>query len=175
MLVPRNKLGETSGGTVRRSTNKIDAVKRGPRLAAAEDPRAGGIDRVTDLTLGKTILIFSRDPSLLELAQRAARNGWNLERCDDIRKSRDGLARPQVGLVIIDDEAIEDHLRGWLLARVRTYAPRAPLVYIAGDHTDSCEKRARAYAAAYYTSKPIEPQPLLRVLDGFILRLTSHR
>ncbi len=172
MLVPRNKLRETSGGTVRHPTNKIDAVERAAHSPATEDLAPSSVDRVTNSTLGQTILIFSRDPSLLKLAQRVARNGWNLERCDDIRNSRDRLARPQVGLVIVDDEGIEDHLRGWLLARVRSYAPQAPLVYVAGDHTDSCEKRARAYAAAYYTSKPVEPQPLLRVLDSFVSRMT---
>jgi DNA-binding NtrC family response regulator len=117
-----------------------------------------------------TVLVFSRDASLLALAARASGNRWTVERCDDVRTCRESLVRPTVRLVVVDDEAIEDQLRGWLLERVRTWAPQVPFVYVAGDHSDTSEKRARAYAASYYTSKPVETESLLRVLGAFISR-----
>lgn len=149
-----------------RSATRIEAAK-GRRSPVGDDHARGAI-AVVPKPAQSTMLVFSRDASVLDLASRATGDGWKLERCDDVRKCRESLVRPQLRLVIVDDEAIEDHLRGWLLERLRTWAPQAPFVYVAGDHSDTCEKRARAYAAGYYTSKPLEPDSLLRVIASFI-------
>ena len=152
-----------------RSTNMIEAVNE-RSSPAGDDHARGAIALVPNLSAPSTILVFSRDASLLDLTSRAAGDGWKVERCDDVSKCQESLVRPQVRLVIVDDEAIEDRMRGWLLERVRTCAPQAPFVYVAGAHSDATEKRARAYATGYYTSKPVEAEPLLRVLGSFISR-----
>ena len=127
------------------------------------------------LRSGPTILMFSSDASLMSLAERVAAYGWKLERCDDILNARGWLSRPQLALVILDDEGIEEQLRGWLLTRIQAYAPQAPLIYVAGDHSDSREKRARAYAASYYTSKPVDAESFSRVLGSFVRKADSSQ
>jgi hypothetical protein len=151
-----------------RSTKLFEAVRGGRRSPVGDGLGRGAVDHVINSALAPTILLFSDDVSLFHLTARAAGKEWKLERCDDLRNCREWLVRPEVGLVIVDDEAIEEHLRGWLLERVRTYAPRAPFLYVAGRHSNEGEKRARAYAAGYYTSKPVEAGSLERVLASFI-------
>ena len=152
-----------------RSTNVIKAANQWRSPVGADYPR-GAIAFVPNPAATSIILVFSRDASVLDLASRAAGDGWKLEQCDDDRKFGQLLVLPQVRLFIVDDEAIEHQMRGWLLERVRTSAPQAPFVYVAGAHSDATEKRARAYGAGYYTSKPVEAEPLLRVLGSLISR-----
>ena len=141
--------------------------------AETADQTRGAISQAPDPT-PSTMLVFSRDPSLLDLASQVAGDNWTVERCDDVSKCRESLARPKVQLVVVDDEAIEGPLQGWLLDRVRTWAPQVPFVYIAGAHTEASEKRARAYSAGYYTSKPVETESLRRVLGSFIRRTLNQ-
>jgi DNA-binding NtrC family response regulator len=152
-----------------RSTKSIEAAWGGRRSLVSDDRERGAI-RVGVRPEPSTILVFSHDASLFDLASRAAGDQWTVERCDDVRTCRESLIRPKVRLVVVDDEAIEDQLRGWLLERVRTWTPQVPLIYVAGNHSEASEKRARAYAASYYTSKPVETESLLRVLGSFISR-----
>jgi len=135
-----------------RSTNVIEAANqwRAPGAAYVR----GAIALVPNPAAPSTILVFSRDASVLDLASRAAGDGWMLERCDDDRKFGQLLVFPQVRLVIVDDEAIEDQMRGWLLERVRTSAPQAPFVYVAGAHSDATEKRARVQGQATTLRSP---------------------
>ena len=41
------------------------------------------------------------------------------------------------------------------------------LIYISSMHTPESERRARSYAAQYYTAKPLDMERTRRVLDGF--------
>lgn len=116
------------------------------------------------------IVLFSSDPSLVGLVSQAGTQPWKVQRCKDVHQCREFLTRPNVKLVVLDDQGIEDKMRGWLLDRVRMYAPHASLLYVASDHSPEAERRARSYAASYYTSKPIDSQLLLRVLASFVTR-----
>ncbi len=48
------------------------------------------------------------------------------------------------------------------------FAPSALLIYVAESHQPEAERRARAYAAQYYTAKPLDPDRTLRVLESFL-------
>lgn len=121
-----------------------------------------------------TIAIFSDDSSLVDLVREVCPRTWLVELCADAECGRDLLSRPDIRMVLIDDEKIDEQVRGWLLDRVRRFAPRALLFYVAAAHSEADEKRARSYQAHYYTSKPLDPGRTLRVLESF-LRVASTR
>ncbi|HYB89619.1 MAG TPA: hypothetical protein VEC38_01100 [Candidatus Binataceae bacterium] len=120
-----------------------------------------------------TMLVFSNDDAVQSLAAEAAVPPWSVERCTDVGESRSRLVKPGVRLVVVDDAAIEESTRGWVLEQIRKYAVRAMVVYIASDHSDQSERRARAFPVQYYTSKPLDHDRALRVLQSFVVR-SSH-
>ncbi len=115
-----------------------------------------------------TVVTFSRDQAVVGLVQGVLPAAWKLEQCSQIEVSRDLLSRPNVRVVIVDDETIEEDVRGWLLDRIRRYVPHALLIYVAGAHSVADEKRARSYAAQYYTAKPLDLDRTHRVLESFM-------
>jgi hypothetical protein len=121
-----------------------------------------------------TIAVFSSDPSVVSLVNEVCPRGWRIESCQDPESGRDMLSRPNIRMVLVDDEEIQEQLRGWLLDRVRRFAPQALLFYVAAMHSEADEKRARSYQAHYYTSKPLDTGRTLRVLQSF-LQVASTR
>ncbi len=115
-----------------------------------------------------TIAVFSSDPSLVSLVNEVCPRAWQVKSCRDPESGRDILSRPDIRMVVVDDEEIQEQLRGWLLDRVRKFAPQALLFYVAAQHSEADEKRARAYQAQYYTSKPLDTGRTLRVLESFL-------
>jgi DNA-binding NtrC family response regulator len=115
-----------------------------------------------------TAIVFSADDGLASLAQQAVTSGWKLELCRNAGTGREVLSQPNIRLVIVDDESVPEEARGWLLDRIRRFVPRALLIYIAGSHSPDDEKRARGYAAQYYTAKPLDTDRTLRVLQSFV-------
>lgn len=111
---------------------------------------------------------------MVDLVREVCPRTWVVESCSDPECGRNLLSRPDIRLVLIDDEKIDEQLRGWLLDRVRRFAPQALLFYVAAAHSEADEKRARSYQAHYYTSKPLDPGRTLRVLESF-LRVASAR
>lgn len=115
-----------------------------------------------------TAIVFTADEGISGLAEQAVPSGWKIELCRDAGVGREVLSHPNVRLVIVDDESIQEETRGWLLDRIRRFVPRALLIYIAGAHSPDDEKRARGYAAQYYTAKPVDMDRILRVLQSFV-------
>jgi len=115
-----------------------------------------------------TVVIFSADKELTALAQQAAPQPWKIEHCEDPAAGRQVLQRPNVKVVIVDDEVVREDARGWLLDRIRRFVPQALLIYVAASHSAADEKRARSYAAQYYTAKPIDVDRTLRVVQSFL-------
>jgi hypothetical protein len=70
--------------------------------------------------------------------------------------------------VVIDDAAIEEPTRGWLLDQVRRLAPSALVAYIASNHTPEIERRARSLGVQYYISRPVDRDRTIRVLHSFV-------
>ncbi len=120
------------------------------------------------------MVVFSSDQHVVSLAERALPAGWRLESVDDAVVGREALSRPNIQLVIVDDESVEEDSKGWLLDHIRRLAPRALMFYIAGSHSPEGERRARAYAAQYYTAKPLDPDQILRVLQSFLHALAER-
>jgi DNA-binding NtrC family response regulator len=112
--------------------------------------------------------VFTADKAVEELAAAAVPQTWEVQRCPDSQAAREFLTRPAVRLVVVDDEAIADSTRSWLLDRIHRYAPHALVIYVAGSHDPDNERRARASRVQYYTAKPLDTTLTLRVLKSFV-------
>jgi DNA-binding NtrC family response regulator len=115
-----------------------------------------------------TIVLFSADDDLAQLVRQAAQETCGVEHRRSAQNSSALLAQPHVRLVLVDDGAIEERERGWLLTQIRKRLPDASLLYIAADHNLENEKRARANGASYYTAKPLDAERFLQVLRSFL-------
>lgn len=120
------------------------------------------------------MVVFSGDQDVLGLAEKALPDSWKLERVSNMLTSREVLSRPNVQLVMVDDESVPEDSKGWLLDHIHRFAPRALLMYVTASHSPDEEKRARAYAAQYYTAKPLDPDRTLRVLQSFLHALSER-
>ena len=119
--------------------------------------------------LSPTLLLLSDDKALAELVREIAKRPWNLVRqATDGHMSREVFTQPNVRLVVLDDQTVEETDRGWLLAQIRKHFSSNSLLYIAGNQSDANEKRARANGAHYYISKPLSLEPFRHVLRSFL-------
>jgi DNA-binding response OmpR family regulator len=160
---------------MRQTTNKIATVREPRRRAEASvvSIATSPGEEVTRVS-APTLVLFSADRELTALVRKTARVPWKIELCEDPAIGREALARPSVRLVIVDDGAVDEEARGWLLDRIRKFVPHALLIYIASAHSEIDEKRARRYAAQYYTAKPLDLDRTSRVIESFI-RAASER
>ena len=115
----------------------------------------------------RAIAVLSRDESVVKMIAEAMSDSWVIEKFTDPHQAPAFLLKPDVRIVVIDDEAIEESMRGWLLDQVRKYALHALVAYIAATHNPETERRARAYSVQYYTSKPMDRERTLKVLHSF--------
>jgi len=119
--------------------------------------------------LSPTLLLLSDDKALAELVRGIAKRPWKLIRqATDGHMSREVFTRPNVRLVVLDDQTVEETDRGWLLAQIRKHFSGNSLLYIAGSQSDANEKRARTNGAHYYISKPLSFERLRYVLQSFL-------
>src|SRR5579864_7803769 len=116
-----------------------------------------------------TLLLLSDDEALKDLVSGIVKQPWKLVRQRAARDiSRKMFTQPHVGLVIFDDQVVEENDRNWLLAEIRKYFSGASLLYVAGSQSDSNEKRARTNGAQYYVSKPLSLERFGHVLRSFL-------
>ena len=115
------------------------------------------------------MLLISDDEALADLVLRTVKQPWKL-----IRSGADGytsqsiFTRPNVRLVVVDDQCVAENDRSWLLAQIRRRFSGTPLLYVADSHNDGNEKRARSNGAQYYDSKPLSPDRFALVLESFL-------
>jgi DNA-binding NtrC family response regulator len=115
------------------------------------------------------VLVVTRDGELRDRVASAAPPSWVVETSADGPSSRERLAARDVRLVVIDDAALLESERGWLVDRVRQRAPDAAIVYIASSHAPELERAVRARGVLHYTSRPVDLERLDRVL-GTVFR-----
>jgi len=119
--------------------------------------------------LSPTVLLLSDDEALAKLVVAIVKPPWKLVRhAADKYVSREVFAQPNVQLVILDDQAVEEGDRGWLLAQIHKHFSGPSLLYVAGSQSDANEKRARTNGAHYYVSKPLAPERFGHVLQSFL-------
>jgi DNA-binding response OmpR family regulator len=121
------------------------------------------------IQLAPALLLLSDDEELTEFVRGVVKPPWRLARhavaaCASHRV----FAQPNVRIVILDDQAVEENDRGWLLTRICKRIPSASLLYVAGNHNDASEKRARGNGAHYYVSKPLSFERFGYVLQSFL-------
>jgi DNA-binding response OmpR family regulator len=128
-----------------------------------------------DQILTPILLLLSDDEAFAKFVFGVVKPPWRLIHQDGggTRMYDGSFAQPNVRLVILDDQAVEENDRSWLLTRIRKRLPGASLLYVAGDQSDTNEKRARASGAHYYVSKPLSFERFGYVLQSF-LRSKKH-
>ena len=119
--------------------------------------------------LSPTLLLLSDDEALAGLVRGIVKRPWEL-----VRQGTDGyvshkvITQPNVRLVILDDQTVEENDRGWLLAQIRRHFSGGSLLYVASSQSDGNEKRARTNGAQYYVSKPLSLERFGYVLQSFL-------
>ncbi len=115
-----------------------------------------------------TLLLLSRDEAIAGLVADASKTGWKVAQHRETHALHSLFGEPNVRLVILDDEAVDEHDRGRLLAQIRRRIPSASLLYVAAGHTEDNEKRARTGGAHYYVSKPLALERFNHILQSFM-------
>jgi len=122
---------------------------------------------ITSPSRQPSLLLLSDDDALSSLVGSTVEAPWQIARRSGIAGGADLFDR-NLRLVVLDDSAVPEDHRGWLLAQIRKYFPPPRLMYIAGAHDDETEKRARTGGADYYMAKPIDHPRLVNVLGSFL-------
>jgi hypothetical protein len=120
-------------------------------------------------------MVFSQDESIVGLVRDGLGDGWRIDLCSKPGEARVFPIKREVGIVVIDDAAIEDATRGWLLDQVHRWAPDALVAYIASAHAPEVERRVRSLGVQYYLSRPVDRERTLRVLRSFVLAVEHRR
>ena len=115
-----------------------------------------------------TLLLLSADKSLVDLVNAASGPGWKVSHYLNAHDRGDPLDRPNLKLVLVDDSAVEESERGWLLGQIRRRVPEASLLYVTVQHSEENERRARAQGALYYIAKPLQAPLFTQVLKAFL-------
>jgi response regulator of citrate/malate metabolism len=126
-------------------------------------------EALEEMRLSPTLLLLSDDQALANLVLGIVKRPWKLvRRGADRHMSHKMFAQPNVRLVILDDQAVEENDRSRLLAQIRKHFTGNSLLYVAGSHSDGNEKRARTNGAHYYVSKPLSLERFGHVLQSFL-------
>jgi hypothetical protein len=152
--------------SMRETPNRMAGIRH-RRLQATSAPESTPTTESRRLA-EPTLVLFSADKELTALVRKTVKTPWKIELCEDPAIGREALSRPSVRLVIVDDGAVDEEARGWLLDRIRKFVPQALLIYIASTHSEADEKRARGYSAQYYTAKPLDIDRTARVIESFV-------
>ena len=115
----------------------------------------------------RVVLIFSADEWLIEIVKHGLGPPWMVELCLDPIHAHAQLTKPGIRIVVVDDGAIEETTRGWLLDQAKRLAPQALVAYIASNHNPDVERQARSHRIQYYIAKPIDPERIVTVLRAF--------
>lgn len=123
-----------------------------------------------------TLLLLSDDEALAGLVRGIVVRPWVLVQHSTQKYLRgDGLAQQNVRLVVLDDQAVEETDRGWMLAQIRKRHSGTPLLYVAASQSDANERRARTNGAHYYISKPVSADRFRQVLKSFLQAQRTDR
>jgi DNA-binding NtrC family response regulator len=139
--------------------NTHKRLQPAPRQSPTGESIAGDMVRVA--------VVFSQDESVIELIRDGLTDGWRVDPCSEPNEARIFLQRADIGIVVIDDVAIDQPTCGWLLDQVHRWAPDALVAYIASAHTPEVERRIRSRGVQYYLARPVDRERTLRVLHCF--------
>jgi hypothetical protein len=94
------------------------------------------------------MLVLSEDEALAALIRLIVEPPWKLFRpVIDGRLGREVFAQPNVRLIVLDDQKVEENDRGATLAQIRKHFFGISLLYVAGSQSDDSEKLARSNGA----------------------------
>jgi hypothetical protein len=67
----------------------------------------------------RTAVVFSRDETIFALIVDGLSDAWRTRRCVEASDARLYLRETGVEIVVVDDDAIEETNRGWLLGQAQ--------------------------------------------------------
>ena len=139
------------------------------RKTPADSIAEGEKESLEEERIPLNLLLLSDDEELANFVHGIVKSPWKLLRPDaDKFLSQKTFAEPNVRLVILDDQAVEENERRWLLGQIRKHFPGDLMIYIAGIHSDDNERRARTNGAHYYDAKPLAHELFGQVLQSFM-------
>lgn len=142
--------------------------QNGARSAVRSEPK--GMRRAP------TLLLLSDDEALAGVVRGIVVRPWVLaHHSTQSYLRREDLPQQNVRLVILDDQAVEETDRGWMLAQIRKRFSGTPLLYVAANQSDANERRARTNGAHYYISKPVSVDQFRHVLKSFLQAQRTDR
>jgi DNA-binding NtrC family response regulator len=141
--------------------------QNGARSAVRTDPK--GMRRAP------TLLLLSDDEALAGVVRGIVMRPWVLAHHSTQSYLRREGPQQNVRLVILDDQAVEETDRGWMLAQIRKRFSGTPLLYVAANQSDANERRARTNGAHYYISKPVSVDQFGHVLKSFLQAQRTDR
>ena len=118
--------------------------------------------------MAPTALLISTDTALAEELAAIIRTPWTLACHADGPSAPDLWSWIGVEIVVLDDDAIQDNDRGWILSKLGRHYREASLIYVAGDHNLLNERRARMNGAKYYAAKPLPGDLFALVIRSFM-------
>lgn len=140
--------------------------------ASAKVGRKGTFDHPETVIKNRllySLLLLSNDEAIAGLVSANVESPWQLlhqSTAEPLR--REMFALPNVRLVILDDAAVRQLDRSWLLAQIRKHFFGQPLIYVADSYSEDNERLARANGAQYYLSKPFSDDRFVHVLRSFL-------
>jgi response regulator of citrate/malate metabolism len=141
------------------------------QMAKQLKEKIGALDQIRP---SYTLLLLSDDEGLAKLVLEIVKRPWRVVRHRANRYlSHKTFALLNVRLVILDDQAVEENDRCWLLAQIRKHFSNAACLYVAGTHSENNERRSRTNGAHYYFSKPLAHERFEYVLQSFLEALRA--
>ncbi len=113
-------------------------------------------------------LVVSGDETLKLMASQVGGERYRVQFCINPYSALKLSSASRLKAMLIDDTTLVGSERNTLLIRLRQWAPRAFLIYVAQQQSPEIERQARACGVHYYTAKPIERERLSKVLKAFL-------
>lgn len=154
---------DSSGSNEHRSAERDVNIRKRFRPASNRSPKGAPIAG----NMVRMAVVFSQDESIIGLIRDGLTEGWRIDPCSEPNQARMFLQRADVGIVVIDDVAIDKPSCGWLLDQVHRWTPDALVAYIASAHTPETERQVRSLGVQYYLSRPVDRERTIRVLHSF--------
>ena len=147
----------------RRSDRRLDSQKLTTKLM----DRRNRTYRPASKPSVPILALLSHDGQLMETVQGAAGSKWSVVK-PAIAQLFTLIHEPNVKLVIFDDQLVAASERGRALTEIRRCAPKASIIYVAGQHDQENEKQARSGGVLFYTAKPLIPYDVELLLQRLL-------
>jgi DNA-binding NtrC family response regulator len=119
-----------------------------------------------------SLAIFTNDATVAAAVKNAADFKWSVRTLPPSIASLQSLTR-QVFVLVFDDGTVDQAECFRILEQHRRRLPQTAIIYVADDHSQETERRARTVEVVLYLAKPVSCQRLRLALDHYAKLKTS--